>query len=196
MQTTYVTLKQGEALKKLKFEPHIAEGNNRAYGKKGQEENWTTKHFHCWKPSLDYACKWLRENFDVHVMPHASYNMYGVIYMCTVFYIHKDRIHNELLKDKPLTIDCIPPQIFDTYELAQSAGFDEALNVISKNKIKFITEKEKEKRRKKIEEQKAEHQKMLDKSLENIKKIKPVTVVYRLPSDKEMYKKLKTKLKK
>ena len=202
METTYVTLKQGEVLKKLKFEPNIAEGNNKAFGKKspynkkGDEVNWTTKHFLCWKPTLDYACKWLRENFDIHVTPHPTYNAYGAIYMCTVFYIHKDRVYNEMLKDEKITIDFTPPQIFDTHELAQSAGLNYALKIISSKKIKFITDKEKEIRLKEVEKQKAEHQKVLDKSLENMKKIKPVKVILSLPSDKEVYKKLKTKLKK
>lgn len=173
METTYVTLKQGEALKKLKFDADdlIKEGNAKAYGKDGSDVNWTTTLFHCWKPSLDLACKFLRERYDMHVTPHANYNAYGVIYFCTVFYIHKDRVYNEMLKDKPLTIDCTPPQIFDTYEQAQSAGFDNALKIISSKKIKFITDKEKEIRLKKVEKQKAEHQKMLDKSLENTKKL-------------------------
>ncbi len=123
-----------------------------------------------WQPPLEYACMWLRENFDIHVTPHPTYNKYGAIYLCTVFYIHKDRVHNEMLRDKKITIDFTPPQIFDTYELAQSAGLDYALKVISKSKIKIITKEEKEKRLKEIEKQKKEEQIRLDKSLENTKK--------------------------
>jgi len=173
MKTTYVTLKQALSLKKLKFdgEQLIREGIAKAYGKNGEEVNWTTKLFHCWKPSLDYACRFLRENYDVHVSPYTAYNTYGVIYMCTVFCIHKNRVHNNLLKEEPITIDFAPPQIFDTYELAQSAGLDFAIKFISEKKIKFMTEQDKEKRRKKIEKVKKEHQKVLDKSLENTKKL-------------------------
>jgi hypothetical protein len=177
MKTIYVTLKQALNLKKLKFDGDnlIREGIAKAYGKKspynekGDEVNWTTKHFLCWKPTLDYACKWLRENFDIHVIPHATYNRYGAIYLCTVFYIHNDRVHNEMLKDKKITIDFTPPQIFDTYELAQSEGLDYALKVISENKIKLITKKEKEKRLKKIDKLKKEEKERLDNSLKNLK---------------------------
>lgn len=173
MKTTYVTLEQAKQLKKLKINctPLIEEGVAKAYGKDGKDVNWTTKLFHCWKPSLDYACKWLRENFDIHVTPHANYNAYGIVYFCTVFYINKERVYNEMLKDEPLTIDFTPPQIFDTYEQAKSAGLDYALKVINDKKIKIITKAEKQKRLKKIEKQKAEHQKVLDKSLKNTKKI-------------------------
>ena len=173
MKKEYVTLKQAESLKRLGFDGDslVIEGNAKAYGKNGEDVNWTTKLFHCWKPSLDDACKWLRDNFDMHVTPYASYNKYGTIYLCTIFFIHKDRVYNEMMKDKPLTIDCIPPQIFDTYELAQSAGLDEALKLIFKHKIKIITEAQKKSRAKKIENQKKEHQKFLDKSLENAKNL-------------------------
>lgn len=173
MKTTYVTLKQAEQLKKLKFDGDdlIKEGTDIAYDKNGKQVNWTTKHFHCWKPSLEYACRFLREDYDVHVCPHTAYNAYGVIYMCTVFFIHKNKVNNILMKDEPITIDYTPPQIFDTYELAQSAGFDYAVKLIREKKIKFMTEKDKEKRRKKIEKVKKEHQKVLDKSLENTKKL-------------------------
>ncbi|HWY10233.1 MAG TPA: hypothetical protein VN026_02855 [Bacteroidia bacterium] len=180
MKTTYVTLKQGEALKKLKFEPNIAEGNNKAFGKKspynklGDEVNWTTGHFYCWKPTLDYACKWLRENFDVHVSAHPSYNRYGVIYMCTVFFIHKDRVYNNLLKDERITIDFEPPQIFETHELALSAGFDYAIKEIYKHKIKIISDKEKEETLKKIDKLKKDEKKRLDKMLGNLKILKNV----------------------
>lgn len=165
MKATETNIKQAKQLKKLGIgigsNDHLANTVARAVK-------------FLWQPPLEYVCRWLRENFDIHVTPHPTYNAYGVIYMCTVFYIHKDRVHNDMLKDKPLTIDCTPPQIFDTYELAQSAGIDEALKIISKNKIKFITEKEKEKRIKKVQKQKAEHQKILDKSLENLKKFKEI----------------------
>ena len=181
MKTTYVTLEQAEHLHKLKIDctELITEGNAKAYGKKGEDVNFTTKQFHCWKPTLDYACKWLRENFNVHVTPHATWNMYGTIYMCTIFFIHKDKIHNILMKDEPLTIDCVPPQIFDTYELAQSAGFDYAIKLIAENKIKKFSEEEKEERLERIEKLKKEEKKRLDKALANIKdskifkKIKP-----------------------
>lgn len=173
MKTTYVTLEQAKQLKKLKIDCNtlIEEGIAKAYGKNGEDVNWTTKHFHVWKPSLEYACKFLRERYDVHVTPHANYNAYGVIYFCTMFYIHKDRIYNDMLRDEPLTIDFTPPQIFDTYEQAMSAGLDFAIKTINDKKIVFITDKEKEKRLKKTEKQKAEHQKMLDKSLDNAKNL-------------------------
>lgn len=173
MNTTYATFEQAKKLKKLKLDGDelVREGIAKAYGKDGSDVNWTTTHFHAWKPSLEYACKFLRERYDVHVTPHANYNAYGVIYFCTVFYIHKNRIYNEMLKDEPLTIDCIPPKIFDTYEQAKSAGLDFAIKTINDKKIAFITDKEKEKRLKKTEKQKAEHQKMLDKSLDNAKNL-------------------------
>lgn len=173
METTYVTLEQALKLKKLKFDGDdlVREGNAKAYGKNGSEVNWTTKLFHCWKPSLDYACKFLRERYDIHVTPHVNYNAYGIIYLCTVFYIHKDRVYNVMLKEEPLTIDFAPPQVFDTHEQAQSAGLDFCLKIISKKKINFITDKEKEKRFNQVQKQKAEYKKTLDKSLDNIKKL-------------------------
>ncbi len=171
MKTSYVTLKQAEQLKKLKMNctPLIEEGIAKAYGKKGDDVNWTTGHFHCWKPSFDYTCKWLRENFDIHITPNATYNKYGAIYMCTVFYIHNDRVYIETLKDKPLTIDCVPPKIFDTYELAQSAGLDYTLKLISKNKFKIITKVEKEKRLRKIEKYKKEDKQRSETFLKNLR---------------------------
>jgi hypothetical protein len=181
MKTTYVTLQQAEHLHKLKIDctELITEGNAKAYDKKGNDVNFTTKQFHCWKPTLDYACKWLREYFDIHVTPNVNYNAYGAIYMCTVFYIKDNHIHNDLLKDEPLTIDYTPPQIFDTYELAQSAGFDYAIKLIAENKINKFSEREKEERLKRVEKLKKEEKKRLDKALANIKdskifkKIKP-----------------------
>lgn len=172
MKTTYVTLEQAKQLKKLKINctPLIEEGCAKAYGKKGEDVNWTTKHFHVWKPSLDYACKFLREDYDIHISPYPSYNAYGVIYMCSIICIHKNKVYNNLLKEEPLTIDYAPPQIFDTYEQAQSAGLDFAFKFITKHKVKFMTEKDKEARRRKVEKVKKMNQRVLDKSLEATKK--------------------------
>lgn len=170
MATKYVTLKQAEQLNKLNIDctTLIQEGTAKAYGKKGDEVNWTTKHFHVWKPTLEYACWWLRENFDLHITPNVTHNAYGAIYMCTVFCITDKHIYNDLLKDEPLTIDYTPPQIFDTYELAQHAGFDYAIKLISEKKLKKFSDKEKESRLKRVDKLKKEHKDRLDKALGNI----------------------------
>ncbi len=62
----YVTLAQGEALHKLEFEPDLSE-YQKAYGKNGEEVNWTTKDFHCWKPTVSTALKWIRDNYSIYI---------------------------------------------------------------------------------------------------------------------------------
>ena len=83
-------------------------------------------------PTMSFALAWLRKVKEMHISAHPSYNADGIIYMCTVFFIEKETVNNILLKDEPLTVDYTPPQIFNNYDDANSAGLNYILDYLTK----------------------------------------------------------------
>lgn len=56
-----VTFEQAQKLQKLGFDWMCGA----AYDKNGNDVNWTTKHFFCWRPTVQLALKFLRKRFQI-----------------------------------------------------------------------------------------------------------------------------------
>ncbi len=82
-------------------------------------------------PPTALALKWLRDEkkIDVNVLPNCNAN--GRIYFCQVIIFHADKIEVKKLTD-PSPIPSVPMTIYETHEIAESAGLDYAIDFLIK----------------------------------------------------------------
>ena len=66
MEKIFVDYEISKMLKELGFDLGITDVS-KAYDKNGDEVNWTTKHFYCWKPLWQQVEEWLWDKHKIYI---------------------------------------------------------------------------------------------------------------------------------
>ncbi|MEK6880697.1 MAG: hypothetical protein AABY22_13855 [Nanoarchaeota archaeon] len=66
MKNLFVDCETSKMLKELEFDLEITDVLG-AYDKNGNDVNWTTKHFYCWKPLLQQVEQWIFDKHKIHI---------------------------------------------------------------------------------------------------------------------------------
>jgi hypothetical protein len=124
-----VTFEQAQKLKNLGFDWNCG----LAFDKDGNEVNWTTKQFYCWKPTVQLALKFIRKRFGInHDIYTRSWDKKVFGYSISFSILSKDLIMCDLSCDSDKEEDGIVS--FD-YDEASSIALDYAIRYLLKNKF-------------------------------------------------------------
>ncbi len=123
MGLLYCNFKQSEKLRQLGYDVYdeIYLDINKAYDKHGNDINWTTKHFYCWKPPISLALQYIRNYHKIYLVIFPQPNKDSIIEFIW-------RVYQQDQSSKMYWCD----EGSNNWESAESAGLDYILGKMLK----------------------------------------------------------------